>query len=251
MKIENISIPARNNRFLDGRVFSPSATPGGVIVYSHGLFSSKDAYKINTMAEDIVEGGFILLTFSYAYTADYTTGNPLHITLDDTVADLHDACLFAAQEWSLPLHLFGSSMGGAASLWLATGTDLHLSSLTLLATPVDLRGLAMLLTGGKAAEELPGEGSLSAGEFSITNRSLKELAVVDIQSRLHRITTPLLIIHGGMDEVVDPKNAYLILEKAGGDKKLHIIEDGDHGLTAPHHLAIITSQLLSWLWQHS
>ncbi len=251
MKIENIRIPARNNRFLDGRIFSPSAAPVGIIVYSHGLFSSKDAYKINTMAKDIVEGGFILLTFSYGYTANYTTGNPLHITLDDTVADLHDACLFAAQKWSIPLHLFGSSMGGAASLWLATGTDLPLVSVTLLATPVDLEGLAMLLTGGTPADELPGDGSLSAGEFSITNRSLKELAHVDIKSRLRQITTPILIIHGGMDEVVDPKNAYLILEKAGGEKKLHIIEDGDHSLTAPHHLAIITSQLLSWLSRHS
>lgn len=251
MNAENIQIPATDGSFLDGRVYYPGTSPVGVMVYSHGLFSSKDAYKINAMAEDICRAGYAVITFSYGYTRDYSTGRPLDISLEDTVADLEAACTWAGDHFTAPLHLFGSSMGGAASLWFAAITGKTLNSISLMATPVDLANLVMLLTGGRPVEELPVEGSIPAGEFSITNASLKKLLSVDLAAALHRIKSPLLIMHGEKDEVVAPKNASIIAENTGGEKKLCIINNGDHGLTAPRHLEIIREEVLSWLNLHS
>ena len=251
MNTDNIRIPAADGSFLDGRVYYPETSPVGVMVYSHGLFSSKDAYKINTMAEDLAHAGYAVITFSYGYTRDYRTGRPLDISLEDTVPDLETVCTWAVGNFSAPLHLFGSSMGGAAALWFAAGTGIPLNSISLMATPVDLANLVMLLTGGRPVEELPDDGAIPAGEFPITNASLKKLVSVDLAGTLHRIKSPVLILHGEKDEVVAPKNASIIAENTGGEKKLYIINNGDHGLTAPQHLEVIREQVLSWLQRYS
>ncbi len=132
MSYRTITIPYKDP--LDATVY-PCAQSVGTIVYSHGLFSSKDAYKINQIAPSLHDSGYTVISFSYGYTRHYTTVNPLTIALPQCADELNAVLEYAANTYNPNLHIIGSSMGGCYSAVLCSNRAIHFSikSMSLIA----------------------------------------------------------------------------------------------------------------------
>jgi putative redox protein len=246
MKTENIRIVNNRGRELAGRHHVGNAAASSCVIYSHGLFSSKDAYKINRLSGDIVKAGYDLLTFDFSFAGD-NARNVAEMSIMQEVEDLRSAVRCMLEKGYSSIHLMGSSMGGVVSLLFAADPgQTAIASMVIIATPVQLTDI-FTGTHGVNVDDLPDEGFTAIEGIPLTNRFFKELKAIDVADAVRRIMAPVLIIHGAGDAVVPAANAYAIERLLPGDKKLVMIDDGDHNLTRESDIAVLRDRIIPWL----
>ena len=130
MKIENFTFRNMAGLELSARIYYPESPCGMGIIFSHGLYSSKDGYKIKKMAEGIVNCGYTLMTFDFTFAGE-SPGNITDISVLDEVDDLLSAIKLFRERGIQKLHLMGSSMGAAVSVIAASKSDDKFASLIL------------------------------------------------------------------------------------------------------------------------
>lgn len=230
---------------LSGRWYMPEEGSRKGVIFSHGLFSSKDGYKITRLADAITGAGFSLLTFDFRYAGD--SGEDISsLSLRGEVEDLAAVVDYARGRGLEEIHLMGSSMGAAVTLLYTGEAETSPSSLITIAAPVRLFEILPGMTREKAFS-LPVEGYTSVEGIPMRNSFFRELADADIISLLPKITIPLLLIHGGRDSVVAPSQAEILQREYGGPLRCRILEEGDHNLITERDLEDIRGEVVSWL----
>ncbi len=135
MNVENFTFRNMAGLDLSARIYYPAIQSGKGVIFSHGLFSSKDGYKIKKMAEGIVNCGFTLMTFDFTFAGE-SPGNIADISVLEEVNDLISAINIFRERGITRLHLMGSSMGAAVSLLAAAKSDDKFESLIIIARPL-------------------------------------------------------------------------------------------------------------------
>jgi pimeloyl-ACP methyl ester carboxylesterase len=243
MIVENVHICNNLNQLLPGRIYRTETESEAAVVFSHGLFSNKDGYKITRLARDIVSSGYTLLTFDFSFTGE-SGGSMSDLSLFQEVRDLASAIVFIKGRGVKHVHLMGSSMGALVTMVCASGLFPSPDSLMLIATPVDVRS-TFLANGGIGS--YPENGSTIIDDVPIKNKFFRELYGINMEEILKKIISPVLAIHGGRDAVVDRSNVGLLeIYLPRGLKKI-IIEDGDHNLTRDSDIEMLRDAVISWL----
>jgi pimeloyl-ACP methyl ester carboxylesterase len=223
------------------------SSPDGVI-FCHGLFSTKDGYKITHLAEDIVNAGFSLLTFDFSFVGE-SGGNISDLSILQEADDLNAAYFFFQKYGIKNTHLIGSSMGALVSLLFSSILGDKLSSQTLIAAPVLLREIILKMAGADVGS-LPEDGLTKVDGTPIKNKFFKEAIKIDIDRAITNTTIPTLVIHGGMDEVVPVTNAAALIKTITCEKRIVLIEDGGHNLSRDSDLEILRKNIVQWLREH-
>lgn len=244
MSYSTITIPYKEP--IDAIVY-PREESVGTIVYSHGLFSSKDAYKINQIASALHDSGYTVISFSYGYTRHYTSNHPLIISLPQCADELNAVLEYAANTYNPNLHIIGSSMGGAIALYYVATTPyiFSIQSISLIATPAHLKDLVRAI----APQGISGS-YVQVGEYKIDAQSLLQMDTIELEKLIPRIDVPVCIIHGQNDDVVHVTHAHTIQKNLCVPHTMHIIPDGDHTLTSQEHVELILQYIISWLRMH-
>ncbi len=233
-------------QYLAGNMYRPDRPVAGGVVFSHGLFSSKDGYKITSLAPAITGAGFALLTFDFSCCGE--SGSDIqNLSVKREVEDLASAVAFFRGEGFDRPHLVGSSMGAAVTLLYAAEHPGIPLSLVTIAAPVDFRKLFADGAGLSAIESLSDDGTSSIDGIGIKNAFFKEAASIDAVGALGKIRSRTLVIHGALDAVVHPSNAGIISSNIAGPCETLIVPDGDHTLTREDHISIIREKLTEWL----
>ena len=249
MEIVNFKFLNSRNIELAGRIYSKNKNISGVI-FSHGLFSSKDGYKITKMAEAIVNSGFTLMTFDFTFAGE-SAGSIKDISIEEEVDDLKCAINYFKETGIKKIHLMGSSMGAAITILAASLNIFRIESIILIATPLSFKKLIPEFTENDV-------NSLNADDFTsidgvlVNNHFIKEIFNINMIDAVKRINIPALLIHGQMDSIVDVENLHLYIQNSPASCSYFIIEDGDHNLTRESDILQISEKVTNWLcspWQ--
>lgn len=244
MKKDTFFYNSRGRR-LPARIYYPEKASGDGVIFSHGLFSTRDGYKITGLADDITATGHTLLAFDFSCTPE-SGGSFSDLSVRQEVEDLAEAVMFFREKGIGDVHLMGSSMGGAVSLLCTAQGLARPLSLILIATPVRLVDvLAVNITCDVA--DLPHDGYTLIDDVRVKNTFFHEVNSLDIESLLPGIKIPALVLHGTDDRVVNFRNAEKITSDLGGAVKLVAIEGGDHNLTDDNSMIILRSGIMNWL----
>jgi alpha-beta hydrolase superfamily lysophospholipase len=193
-------------------------TPDGEILYgwycraekpiATGVFCHGNTGNLTTSADVIphlLNTGFNVLMFDYRGFGK-STGRP---SFAGVVADAITAAKFHDQirPKNLPTLLYGYSLGGA----IAAQVGLHhpFDGLILQSTFTNLQDLARVTW-----PRLPLH--LFAGKVLDTHTAIRSLRV------------PLLVLHGGDDEVVPCWMAHALYEACPAEKAMHVVDGGLH-----------------------
>lgn len=246
MHTEEINFTNNTGRRLSGRLYG--SVPGGdtVVIFSHGLFSNKDGYKITRLAPDLAAAGAHILSFDFSYAAG-SGADIAGLSLLQEVDDLAAAVAFAKTLGFRNIHLMGSSMGAAVTLLYAARGDESIRSLILIATPVDLRTLMIQGAGIADVSSLPENGLTPIDGIPIKNAFFREIDRIDMTAAVGAIRVPVLAFHGGRDTIVEPRNAGLLEDLLESFVKTVIIDDGDHNLTRDIDLRFMKEAITEWL----
>ncbi len=245
MKTENFKFTSKDTISLNGRLYYNEGEKSRGIIFSHGLFSSKEGNKIVNLAGPIVEAGYTLMSFDFRFSAE-SGGNISEILIKDELTDLLSAVDYMKGLGIDEIHLMGSSLGGLISILAAAELKKNIKSIILIATPVKLVDLPGDITA-QDIEELDPMGYRSYKGVLLNNGFFRELIDIDVKSNLEKIECPALVIHGGDDSVVDISNYYYIEENIRSPFTGVIIEGGDHRLYSENDFTILRHEIINWL----
>lgn len=232
----------------DGIELAWAKTPGGspTVVFLPGFRSDMTGDKATHLAAHCAAIGQAMLRFDYsghgASAGRFETG-----TIGIWAAD---ALLAIDSLTAGPLILVGSSMGG----WIAL--------LTALARPHRVAGLIGIAAAPDFTETLmwaamtPAERAVLArdgllevpseigGPFPITRALIEDGRRHLLLGASIALTCPVRLLHGQRDPDVPWETALRITERiAGPDVRITLVKDGDHRLSRPHDLALLTRTL--------
>ena len=243
---QDISFYNSRGQRLAGRLYESTPHNDRGVIFCHGLFSSKDGYKITRMAEHIVRWGYNLLTFDFAYAGE-SEGSLVDMSFMQSCDDLSSAVRFFQGRGVRQIHLMGSSMGGAVSVYFSSENNSLINSLIAIATPLDLVDLIVKNAGIQDIHSLPPDGTTSIENIPIRNSFFKEVYTVDLVEAVRKIDVPVFIIHGKDDMVVPVENACIFEKNVKSLCKTLLLEKGDHNLTNDRDLHYIIQNVRNWL----
>lgn len=218
------------------------------ILMSHGFEASKDGTKWAFLAPQLNRRGFSTFRFSYrgcGYGEEKSEGEFEDTTLTGRIKD-YKAALGYLVNTDIDegrIGVIGSSFGGEVPI---AASDLRVKAMVLLATP----SRSEVPTKEQMAEyrkkgysELPSGRRLKLSYFEDVGR-------YDLCKEIEALGVPVLIIHGGNDELVPAGQAHELYEHAREPKRLEIIEGGEHALRDPEHMDRILELALDWFHTH-
>jgi len=245
MNIESISFKNNKGKNLFGRIYSNEKSGSMGLVFCHGLFSSKDGYKIRKIASSIVESGITLMTFDFSFSGE-SGSNIEDITIEQEIEDLNSAVIEFKKRGIDSIILAGSSMGGVVVLLYGAKTTIAIDSLITIATPADLKNLLYNNTSIEENDTIAPDGMTSFDKVPLKNAFSIEMTTIDMITNINKINVPVLILQGEKDTIVPSYNADIIKKNLSSSHKMLMIPQGDHHLSDDRSLSIIEKEITSW-----
>ena len=199
---------------LSGVLHLPSENPLAVIVGCHGLMADKSSPKQIALAKRCTNAGLAYFRFDHRGCGKSEGSFENDTTLENRVMDLIAAVgtIRSVLGKSLPVGLFGSSLGG--TVCLMASSQINPFAVVTLAAPVRSRSI-------RIPENSP---------ESLTKETLEGKIRFDIATTIQLIDH-ILVIHGSKDETVPVENASWIYSHACEPKALLILENADHRIS--------------------
>jgi len=255
----------------------PSA-PRAVLVVVHGLGEHSGRY--DELAHALVAGNFAY--YSFDLRGHGKSGGPrgdVH-KFDDYLYDLNRFLgLVRQREKHLPIFLMGHSLGGILTVLYALDHQSELAGLITASTAFQLasppgalsllgaRVLSTVAPGVKLQNDLDpaqlsNDPALPAQYLSdpLVERQVTAKWASEFFSNYGRalqrapeLSIPLLVLHGGADEIADVAGARAFHERAGSsDKSLQVYTELRHELYTelPENRNQVFADLIKWLAAH-
>lgn len=214
---------------LSGILHQPENQPTALIVGVHGLMADKHSPKQIALAKRVNALKMAYLRFDHRGCGESDGAFHEQTTLENRRSDLF-AAIQAAQEVlgkTLPIGLFGSSLGG--TICLTAAKQVNPFAMVTLAAPVQSRSI-----------ELPPDSPESLKNEIVGNQL--SFNIKDKINNIHHV----LIIHGSADETVPKWNADTIYYLSSQPKKQIVLENGDHRVSNPFHQQQFLDAATNW-----
>ena len=217
---------------LHGTLHLPAAERPPVVIGSHGLLSSSSSPKQIALARECTAAGIAYFRFDHRGRGKSEGVFKKVTSLEARCTDLLCAikCIQSRMDMGDKLGLFGSSMGGAVCISVAS--IFAVDALVTNAAPV---------RSSSVIEALKKRSDVKTYKPLIEEKFLQS-DISDKLADLHHV----LIFHGDSDNVVPPSNAEEIYSKAGGPKKLIMQKDGDHRMSNIAHQENFLKEAVDW-----
>ena len=253
------------------REWQPAGRSHGVVVISHGLNAHSGQYQ--WAAEQLTSSG--LAVYAMDHRGRGRSGGERFFVnkYTDWTKDLATFIeLVKAREPGLPVFLLGHSAGGVIACCYTLEHQNEIAGLICEDFAYQVPGPAVALTIVKGISHVAPHAHvlklknedfsrdpavvaalnadpLIAGE-SQPSETVAELARADelLKKSFHRITLPVLILHGTADRVTKPSGSKEFYEKAGSrDKVLKLYEGHFHDLLADFGKEQVMADIQAWI----
>ncbi|KAH9294009.1 hypothetical protein KI387_040787, partial [Taxus chinensis] len=278
-----------NSRGLE--IFSKSWLPEfgplrAIIFYCHG-YGDTCTFFFEGVAKKLAASGYGVFAMDYPGSG-LSEGLHCYIPSFDRLVDdviEHYSKIRAMSEYKdLPCFLFGQSLGGAVALKIHLKQPRVWDGAVLVAPmckladdvtpPWLLVQILLVIARIFPKEKLVPQKDLAELAFKdIKKRKLAAYNVIaykdrprlrtavellkttqEIETRMHEVSLPLLILHGAADVVTDPSVSKALYEKSkGADKQLKIYENACHAILegeSDESIFQVIDDIVSWLDAH-
>ena len=228
----------------------------GLAFVMHGLSGSKKQPHIQTFVNSFKEKGYTVVSFDTTNTLGESDGDLVDATLTNYYEDLEDVIKWSeTQSWyQEPFVLCGHSLGAISSALYAEKYPERVGALAPISTVVS--GLLTEVTPDfkEIAEEWEKKGIReweSGSQPGVMKRlkwsHVEDRRKYDLIPEVGKLTMPVLMIVGELDDVTPLEHQQLFYGKLPGKKELHIIKGAYHTFKEKEHLDEINTIFLNWL----
>lgn len=253
------------------QAWRPFAEPRAALVIVHGLKDHSTRYA--AAAEDLARHGYAVHAFDLRGHGR-SEGVRVYVdTFGDYVSDVDTFVQRVRRaEGALPVFLFGHSMGGAIVTTYVETKQPELAGLVLSGAALKVNALPFKILGTMITDAIAPKApvfQLDLSQFSrdaavrrdnaadplvyqepAPARTAAELinAIERMRGRFEEVTVPLLVMHGGADEVTPPSGSRELYERAkSADKTLTIYDGLFHDLLHEPERGKVLSDMTAWM----
>lgn len=220
-----------------------------VVVFCHGLASSKDSEKWLTLACKLYDEGFAALRFSFRGCGsgeEWSEGSFEHSTLTNRVKDYQAALAFLQVDGRVDINrlsVIGSSLGVCTAL---AGASPLVKAYVLLASPPKMMATPEMAQAFDEKGYFEWAEDDSPSKYRITRELFDDFQQYNMFELIKQIRSPILMIQGGKDQI-PMKLVRQLYADANEPKRLEIIEGGSHSFADdPVHLAKVIELSTEW-----
>jgi len=209
------------------------------VVTLHGLESGKDSGKWPKIAARLYDEGYACLRFNFrgcGTRSEKSEGNFEDARLTGRIRDYKCALQFLHDTGKVDMRklgVIGSSFGGMVAV---AAQDKRIEAMVCLSTPYII---PQILNEAGEYDALP------SGSRRFKKRFYEDLQNYDLLEAV-RSASPIMILHGNLDEVVPPEHAQKLYEAAPDPKRLEIVVGADHVFSQTGHLNKVIDLSLEW-----
>ena len=222
---------------------------GPTVVLCHGMMSSKEGRKQTALADDLCVNGFSVLRFDFSFCGE-SEGQFGEITFKQEIDDLAHAVKWVQRNGAYPIGLVGSSMGGAVAVLYSQHDPAIKTLVAIAAVAHPLRIARQIEALEDHVVRWKEEGYQLGAEGSVGPGFLEDAQHQDVITAVSKIKAPLLILHGGEDEIVPVEEAQDLFDNASGIRELKIIAGADHRFTRQEDLEWLLAATRDWFKKH-
>jgi alpha-beta hydrolase superfamily lysophospholipase len=218
---------------------------GPTVILCHGMMSAKEGRKQVVFAGALEGCGFSVLRFDFSFCGE-SEGKFPEITFTQEVDDLAGAVRWVREHGGGPVGLLGSSMGGAVAVLYGSGDPGIRAVVTLAAVAFPQRLVERMDALKSKIQEWKEEGHMFGAEGDVGEAFFQDAMIQDVPAAIRGISAPVLILHGGLDEVVSVSDAHALHDNAGGMKRLKIFPEADHRFIRSRDLEEAVAETTAW-----
>lgn len=237
--MENVYFYNSHREKLAGIIHKPAKLPASAVIISHGFGSSK-ASK-GEWASQLCDAGFLVLRFDFSGHGE-SQGDIAETTVTKVTADLRSAIDFVNSLGAARIGLAGHSMGGLASLLAGGEAD----ALAAIAPPSNFSD--MYASRSKFLDEWKRKGHASLFGIKVNYSLYSDAIQYDQRNIAESIKCPVLIVHGGEDEIVPVQHSAELFSALKCEKKMEILKGAMHNLE-PQEYARMIKLTKQWFMQ--
>ena len=253
--MEKITIPSRENKKI-AIIIENVKNPKGLAFVAHGLGGYKEQDHIKTFAEAFLENNFVVVRFDARNTLGESEGNYEDANTTNYYEDLEDVITWAkTQDWyKEPFYLAGHSLAGPTIIKYSENHPSEVKALAPVSSVVSATHHKKRTPPGRLEEQnkTGWRKSPSASKPGVIKKLkwhqfIKDLETFDIITDINKLTMPVLLITGELDNGCPEEDQRVIYDRLPGDKELHIIREAPHTFREKNHLAEIKEIFKKWI----
>jgi len=227
-------------------------SPKGLVFITHGLGDSKDSPHIKKIARCFQNNHYNVVRFDTTNTFGESDGQFEDANLSTYYQDLEDLIAWSKSQdfYQEPFVLCGHSLGAAASAFYAERYPRKIKGLAPISTVIN----AELSQQNYSPEELANwkktgwltedwDGQKIRLKWSYMQAKKK----YDLLKRVHKLTMPVLMVVGELDDSTGPKQQKILFTKLPGRKEFHIIKAAPHTFRSQVHLNTLSRIMNKWI----
>jgi putative redox protein len=246
MPAERFDFPNASGERLAALIDRPPGAPRAFALFAHCFTCGKDIRAARRIAEGLTARGIAVLRFDFTGLGA-SEGEFANTNFSSNVADLVAAANHLRQVERAPTLLIGHSLGGAAVL-AAAGDVPEARAVATIAAPADPSHVTGLLKDH--VDEIRARGevevTLAGRPFRIRREFLDDVAEQQLDEKIAKLRTALLVMHAPSDDIVGIDNASHIFLAAKHPKSFVSLADADHLLSNPRDAAYVADVIAAW-----
>lgn len=248
---EKAEFPGSEGHALSARIERPAAGPvQGWALFAHCFACGKDIKAARRISRALAACGLAVLRFDFTGLGA-SEGEFAATTFSSNVGDLVAGADWLRRNHGAPRVLVGHSLGGSAVL-AAAGEIPEVAAVVTIGAPSDPAHVRHHFD--EAAEEVAAEGRasvrLGGRDLTIGREFLDDVERWDLLSRVRRLRSALLVLHGPLDAVVPIEHARRLFEAAQHPKSFVSLDAADHLLTDEADSYYVATVLSAWVWRY-
>lgn len=222
---------------------------GPTVVLCHGMMSAKEGRKQEAFAAALERDGLSALRFDFSFCGE-SGGHFPDITFTQEVDDLASAVRWVREHGGGPVGLLGSSMGGAVALLYAARDPGVRAVVTLAAVAFPGRLVERMEVLKRKMEAWKAEGHRFGAEGEVGESFCRDAALQDVPGATGKLSAPVLILHGALDDVVPVSDARALYGSAAEPKRLRVLPEADHRFIRDADLEEAVVEAVAWYRAH-
>jgi pimeloyl-ACP methyl ester carboxylesterase len=221
----------------------------GLAFVMHGLGGCKEQPHIEIFANSFKEKGYTAIRFDTTNSFGESGGNYADASVTNYFEDLEDVIKWAEnQKWyQEPFCLAGHSLGGISTILYAQKYPNKVKALAPISTVISGM-LSMSTPKYEDHKEMKKRGWVKERQgIKLKWEHMEDRMKYDILNEVEKLTMPVLLIVGSLDDGTPLKHQKILFEKLPRRKELHIIEGAEHTFKEKEHLEEVREIFLKWI----